>query len=1352
MSCPNKNTKDWKMLVQHLNSEFEAHRVFIAHGDTLPTVIGITDLKKRVGLTKKDYSVEQQIGINRKVRRWNDINGTSHFVQYMRLGESERFMGILKLNYLPVNKEAQADRDRRRKMEGYTKLQDIKDFETTFTPSESEQQAGQFVDGDFLPPSYFPAAEKRRKGPKFQPYIEVKEAELIRLKNKKAQVISRKKKATSGAEKRLVERTLQELNEEIEKIENDIKVLGNKHLLGQIETYAEEDMKTLEAIFKQPPNPDNIDIAKRLISIWQRGGDFSGREPQIFYDPDEFTERDDALEEVTRNFLEWKRRADIYSVKLIKYQDDFLKQSIRETKGFGDVTEEEMDFDKPIKDVNFLVKNLLDISENEHIALQAAAKWLKDANFGAREDLRDAHKKLDDLIKATGLTDYSIFQQTVSNTDDRLTGDMVNKYSQSYFDWYYNVSRKRDGVLKAASNVENTSKRNRMVTDANKKFAEEIQKNTVVFDPNILFWDETYSSSSAPTDKQKANHEAKLRDLLGDTEYEKQYNIAKEKIEEFKIHMEEFTLMLQANTEDEQLQGYHMEMIQGQMDRVSPYVFGDLMNEKIGYDGVTAQGKVPGASTQYTQILPKKELGYYDDKFKQIEGNQDLLNLYNFMDDMLQEMKSYLPSQKVQFMRPNSIPTIKKNTYDAMTGKDSAYGFGKTLRERIRESVLTTDVPEEGTQEERKNLQVQMLTNNNQRINDYVDLKDTEYRATNNGEAPSTEERSEWRKQIMDTIAKEKTFDLGRVMKAFSAMAVTYRHKSAIEPQMRVITDIVERQHEARLNHAGDTKKDKYKNILTKKEGLENTRDMLENFMDVAFWGFASNLPEGRMGKKKVLTVVEKDLMKTLVKSQEELDQLLKDENITQAEYDNRSKVVKEQMEVLGGTRTASKYGDILLKYVHYKGMGYNVYAAFTNIGFGLISNIIEGSDGRNYSMKSYRIAQSMVFNSVLKNATFNLVETGKAKKIRSLMNRLDVLKESRNELYKTTGQALFKKVKGKLEWLDPLSPQSRSEYFNQAPIMIAMLMDTKVTNKKGEKVSIWSLFDEDGNLKEGAHASLSRTQLVDVKGRIDKVVKMNHGNYDPDTPIAAKRKFIGRAASQFRTWAFQGFAERWRTEFKDNNLTNMMTGEEYVLRKGRYRTYGSYFQHDEYGGLRMPVHMVTQLLRKLVGRKTTFDSMINDQFTEADAANMRKNLTEIVIALALMALALVLKSVDDDDDDPVKKVARNLLLNQIGRVTTDIYFYSNPMEFETLSRNALPIFGALGDAKNLWMSSAEFLTGEDTRLQSGPNKGTVRAWRDLQKMVPGLTQIKRIQSAADQEYKDESLIQKIFTKDDEKK
>jgi len=1335
MSCPNKNTKEWEMLVEHLNSEFEAHRVFIAHGDTLPTIISMSNLKKRIGLTKKDYSVEQQIGINRKVRRWNEINGTSHFVQYVRLGESERFTGVLKLNYLPVNKEAQADRDRRRKMEGYTKLQDIKDFETTFTPSESEQQAGQFVDGDFLPPSYFPAAEKRRMGPKFQPYIEVKEAELTRLQAKRANITRMKKASKIASEKRLLTRKLIDVDEQIDNLKEEIKVLGNRSQLDQIGAYAEEDMKTLEAIFSKPPNGDDIEVAKRLINIWQRAGDFSGREPHVFYDPDEFTDRDDALEEVTRNFLEWKRRADIYAVKLIKFQEDFLKEEIGGIKDFGGV--EDIDFDKPIPDVSFLVKNLLDVSEVDHVIFQAIARWVKDANFAAKEDLRESHAELDKLIKATGLKDFSIFQQTASNTDPRLTGDMVNKYSQSYFDWRYKTSRARENVLQRAAKIEDDSKRTRMIAEANKKYVEDMQENTELFDPRILFWDEALTTAPAPTDTQKADLEEKLRRLLGDTEYEKQYKLAEENIELFKEDLEGFTDHIIGQSEGKP-EGYKLDIIQSWINQRSPYVFGDLMEK--GYDAVKDEGMFAGASTQYVQTVPKEELGYYDDKFKQIEGSPDLLNLYNFMDNMLQEMKSYLPSEQVQFMRTNSIPTIRKKTLDAMTGKDSVNGFSRTLRDRLQESVLATDLSEEGTEEEQKDLQLQMLTNNNQRINNYVELQDTEYRAANEGEAPSIEQRSEWRKDIMDVIAREKTFDLGRVMKAFSAMAVTYKHKSAVEDNMRTARDIIERSVEARENFAGDPKKDKSKNFLSKK-GLRSMTDMMDDFLDVAYWGYTANIPEARLSKKKVLTKTEKELLTTLEKSQEELDQLLADENITQSEYDNRSKVVKEQMEVLGGVRMASKYGDILLKYIQYKGMGWNVYAAFSNMGFGLISNIIEGSDGRNYSMKSYRIGQSMVFNSVLKNSTFNLVETGSAKKIRSLMNRLDVLKESRNELYKTTEEKLFAKVGEKLEWANPFSPQSRSEYFNQAPVMIAMMMDTYVTTEKGEKISAWDLFDNEGNFKEDMAVYMSPASLSELKGRIDKVVKMNHGNYDPDTPIGAKRKFIGRAASQFRTWAFQGFAERFREEFKDRNLTNQITGEDYLTRKGRYRSYLAYYQQfDNHGAIRLPLDTVVQLLRKLVGRSTTFESMVGDEFTEVDAANMRKNLTEIVLALILVSLALALKAglEDDDDDSKARKMAMNLLINQIGRLATDITFYTNPMEFERLSRNALPIFSLVIDGEKAVASAGKliFRGSEEDILQSGPDKGKSRAFRDVQKIIPGPVQIKKIQSAADQVYK----------------
>jgi hypothetical protein len=1349
--CPNKSTKEWKNLENHVG-EFEAYRAYIAHGETIPNAVSMTELKRAVGLKGGRYSVQQQININRKIRKWNKENGTSHFVEYKRIGESETSTATLRFNYLPVNKQAQADRDKRRKMKGYVGLEDGESFENVWTPSESEQEAGRFEDGDFLPPSYFPASEHRKKGPKYQRYIEAKQTELTKLYTEKETIARERRLSESPAERRVLSKKTRAVEEKIADMEKNITALASHDRLDQIGVYAEEDMATLEAIFAKPqPTDEEVDIAKRLIHIWQQAGDFSGNNPHIFYDPDELAEKDDVFEEMTRKFEEWRKRADDFNVKLIMLQEKRLKQKIGETKGFSI---EDVDFDKPIPDISFLVKNLLDISEVDHIVLQAVAKWVKDANFAAKEDLRDSHEKLEELIKATGLKDFGIFQQTVSNTDPRLTGDMVNKYSQSYFDWKYNLRRKRESAIKSADKIADEGKKNAAIEQANREFVEEMQKNSLILDPRILFYDAQFMTvrnekgdlvpAPEPTAEQKKAHEDELRELLGDVEYEKQYKIAKENIELFKEDYEAFIDHIEGNMEGES-DYITNAFIDSWVAHRSPYVFGDLMQH--GYDNVKARGLAAGASTQYIQSFPRqvdkegKDTGFYDEKFKQIEGDQDLQNLYTFIDDMLQEMKSYLPSEQIAFMRTNSIPTIRKKILDEIFSNGSEKGFSNILRERISESVRMTDLSDVGKEEETKNLQLQMLVNNRGRVNQYVQLKDTEYRANNEGEAPSMEQRSEWRKDIIDIIAKEKSFDLGRVMKAFSAMAVTYKHKSAIEDQIRTAQDIIQRSLQARQNLAGDQMRDKNNNLLSDK-GLKNLNDMFENFLDVAFWGYASNIPEGRMDtRKKSLNKTEKELMATLETSQKQLDQLLDEEKIDQGEYDARSEVIREQMEVLGGVRAYSKYGDILLKYVQYKGMGWNIYAAFSNIGFGLISNIIEASDGRNYSMKSYRKAQAMIFNSVLKNGTFNLVETGTAKKIRALMNRFDVLKESRTELYKTTEQKLFARFGKKVEWASPFNPQSRSEYFNQAPIMIAMMMDTQVTNEKGETVSMWDKFDEDGNFKEGEETTFD--EIADLKNRIDQVVKMNHGNYDPDKPLGAKRKFIGRAASQFRTWAFQGFAERFRKEFRDNNLTNIVTGEDYLNRKGRYRSYVAYFHtFDNLGAVRLPINMTIQLLRKLVGRHTTFENMVSpdSEFTEVDAANMRKNMTEVVLALILMSVVLALKhGLDDDDDDSkAKKIAYNLMINQMGRLATDIFFYTSPMEFERLSRNALPIFSLVLDAGKLVDSAGKliFQGQEEDILQSGPDKGKSRTWRDFQKLIPGPVQVKKIQSAANQVYK----------------
>jgi hypothetical protein len=1333
--CPNTNTKEWKTLVAHLGDETEAYRAYMAHNDNIPPVIGMTELKRKIGLTGGPYSNNQKIRTQEKIRRYNEKNGTSHNVKFRPYG-AESYTAELVFNYMPVNKAAQQDRDQRRKMEGYGFLVEEKS-QKKFTPSESEREAGQFNDeGDFIPPSYFPAGFQRRMGPKFQHYITLKQADLKLLFNKRSELKIKKKNAIDAEEKLKISDQLERLDDKIENVEKTLLKLENLNVLDDINEYAEEDMETLSSIFSQEePSGKDLDIAARIIKVWQRAGDFSGDEPHIFYDSEEFQDAFQGLSEVTDQFINWKKRADEFNLRLLEERHKLMDRKLKSTFG----SKAKYDYDGPMENVGFLTSQVLDISETNNILLQAMHAWVKDANYAAKLETDQVFAKLDSLIKATGLKNFDIFRQTQSNDDSRLTGEMVFRWTQSFFDWQSKIRNERDRAFASAYKQTDDRAAFEIIKRANRKFMGEQQKFTTVFDPRILFWDAELTNAPEPTQAQKEVHIAELKELLGEDGYKEYYDINEKKIRDYKIDRESRRKIAEGEYGENVaiIESY----IEGWEIRNSPFLYAEAMEK--GFDNVRPNGLHINPTNKYVRSVPKKiadgeDTGFHDQKFQQIQNNKSYLELYNFMFDLMKIMKLYLPHEKISFMQMNSIPILDQKLSEVITENGLLAGFSKS-KDDLRKAVRADDLGTTATPEDRKDFQFQHLTNNRQKLKNYLELKDTSYRAENNGKSPDTELVDKWRKDYLNELAQEKSFDLGRIMKAFSAMAIGYNHRAAIEDQMRIADDIIRRGLEKRTNASGQDVRDKHKNLITEK-GLENLRKMLDNFMEVAYWHYPSNRPEGA-SKKKILTEKEKELKTLLENSLKELDSLLEKEKIDQDTYDARSEVVREQLDVLGGVKIASKYGDILLKYIQLKGMGWNVFAAFANMGFGIMSNVIEASDGRNYSSKNFWKAQALVLNSVGRNYSFNTWNglNGNAKKIRELMNKFDTLKEARNEIYKDTTPSMFKRVGKGLEWANPFSPQSRSEYFNQAPVMIAMMMEEKVTTADGKEISLWDAYETDGNLKDGV--TIDEKKIFELKRRIDKLVKMNHGNYDPDSPLLVKRKFIGRALSQFRTWAYQGFAERFRAEFDDYQLINQKTGENFLNRKGRYRSYVAYYTaENNMNAISSTFNLTYQLLRKLVGFNTKFDDLIGEGFTETDAANMRKNMTEIFIFLLLTGLTLALKAAVDDDDDKnsKKKMAYIFMINQIGRLATDVQFYINPIEFERLARNAIPAFSVVVDAAKAIDSAMTLITegAEGDILQSGPSKGKSRTWRDIQKLIPGPVQYQKLQSAADQVYK----------------
>ncbi len=1357
--CPNKNVDEWKRMVKHLGSEDEAYRAYIAHGFTIPNAISMSDLKKQIGLVKGPYSSTRQVNINRNIGRFNKENGTSHRVKYTPVTPTS-YKAELIFNYLPVNKVAQQERNKRRNGESYIGVEDGESFENIhdpekepFTPSESEAEAGQWKDGDFLTPLYLPSGQARR-GPRYQRYIASKEQDLKALYTNKDKLINSLKKVDDKALKQRIVRNLGIVNAAIEKTKEKIKVLATQNNLDRIGEYAEQDMATLEAIFTTPIENlqiSDLHVARRIIDIWTMAGDFSGNNSHIFYTPMELKHAFEGLKDITDKFTEWQKRAEGYNQKLIQMQEDIIRGKIQDVFGEADI-----DFDEALPDINFFTKELLDISEINYVLFQAIHKWVKDANWAAQTEVDERNNVLKDLIEKTGLPNFDIFQQTFSNTDRRKTGEMVHRWSQT---WFKEERKFKDRLridMERAFSMENEKAAQKIRLDANRNFIANMGKRAITFDPNILFWKENLSGRPAPTEDEKQAHIKELKDLLGEKAYEKYYKLAEGKVERYEEDLESAEDRFKAEYYDFGIATFHTNTW---IARNSPFFHSYAL--KKGFDGedVDHKGLKPymddNRDTTYMVYIPRKkspkgqQTNYYDNNFTQIEENESYLNLYDHMFDLLQELKMYLPYGKINFMNPNSIPFIKKKVVENMTGSTGSLskGFSRS-REKILESVRMEDLSTITDPEERKEFQFEMLINNRSRINAYIELKTAQYMTDNNDERPNEDTVENWRREIMDEIAEEKSFDLERIMKAFTSMAITYKHRSSIEDQMRIAEDIVSRAKEKKENPAGEPMTDKHDNLSTKKDkNLEYMSKMLNDFMDTVFWGYPSNKPEGKTSKK-ILTKAEKLTLQELEKAEGQLEDLWERKQINNAEYTTRSAVIKDQIAVIGGVAVRSKFGDNILKYVQLKGMGWNGFAAIANIGFGVLSNTIEASDGRNYSMKSYRKAFALTFNSVGRNFTFNQWNgiSGNAKKIRVLMNYYDTLKTSKDELYKTSTKSLFKWIGGRLEWANPYSPQTRSEYFNQAPVMIAILMETMVTIGEGEnkkEISLWDAYELDSEkklkLKEGVDFKRQGKLDMDTKTIIDKLVKMNHGNYDPDSKISAKRKLLGRALSQFRTWAFQGFQERFGGIVKDYQLVDRKTGKKYIIRKGRYKSYGAFYQHNNnLFGIGATLMLLRELSLKLLWQGTTFDKMVGEKFTTTDAANMRKNMTELVFQLALIGFGLVLRAAlyDEDDKDKRKTLALNFLINQGARISTDIMFYTNPIEFERLARNAIPAFSLVVDAAKFADSAAGWLSGDEDILQSGPNKGESRTLRDLSKMIPLVAQRQRLKSSTRQVYK----------------
>jgi hypothetical protein len=138
------------------------------------------------------------------------------------------------------------------------------------------------------------------------------------------------------------------------------------------------------------------------------------------------------------------------------------------------------------------------------------------------------------------------------------------------------------------------------------------------------------------------------------------------------------------------------------------------------------------------------------------------------------------------------------------------------------------------------------------------------------------------------------------------------------------------------------------------------------------------------------------------------------------------------------------------------------------------------------------------------------------------------------------------------------------------------------------------------------------------------------------------------------------------------------------------------------------------QLLKKIVFMRTSFDG----RMSEVDAANMKANLMELHFILGTIMLMMILKAAIPDEDKK-KNFAYNMFINLILRQQNDIMVFANPLTFEQINKNVLPVFSVFSDTKDLVKAIKNEFSDDDRK--------TGKSFEKFAKMAPPLGQGLRI-------------------------
>ncbi len=1098
----------------------------------------------------------------------------------------------------------------------------------------------------------------------------------------------------------------------------DAQVLEMKSL-DQVTAIVDREINNATKRLKNAKDMDILELQgiKRQLEFWSEAGVFRDNKKHIL-----FNKQDLDSEPMKKLFRAYKNKADDQLVKVHAELTNRFEQFLKEKLGANADLSKAMQM---ANDVNFAQAQMLDISRMDNMILQAIFKGVNHAKQRAKMDTDKIVSKIDEMMPKVleeakklnkSSNPFDIFIQT--DKEGKRTGDAVTAISIDY-------EREKD------INFRNVTKNKKSTPKDKAKAYKWLRENEIFFDWRKIYFDHkknVVNSKGKPfTQADKDEHIAELKKQFGEEVVNDELAKMEAKLFEFEVDY---------HTKVEEVFGAMEDEGNGKADthglkiwEIQHSPFYASRNAANGTPNTYGGKIVPSNGKRFILSLPKKTINgksttHYDKKYEQIQSNPVLKEFHEYYTETMQKLNLMLPHSKRYQLKHNSIvfteKTIKEMIWSGEIGVDTS--SVETFANIAKESIRTTDYGttasnafDPATGEAIREVSANFVNDGKKELFQIVNVKALVWQGKNKGVEASEAMKRQWRYEALNELAMKKSYDLGHVLKNYALLANAYRHKAAVEDKVHLSYEMFKQMQEGITNAKGDSIKDEYGDEQSK-DGLVNMQKALNHFMD-NFDNFKQK--EEIVSKIDVQTKKEKEDIQRIDDAIKSLDNMYDKQQIPKKKYEEVKSELILQKESIGGKLSLTKVGEGVLWMAQIKGMGFNAPASFVNFVFGQLSNIIEGASQRFFK------------EGAIWSATKTIMGNKKARKKAILMaKKYDILSDNLDIITGTSNKKFFGRHNN---YVTPYGWTTMAEEINQSPIVLAALREEMLT-VNGKQISLWDATDENGNLLpeyateetiaqyEGDNANPEENiKLHEFTSRTKQIIKKVHGNYDPNSPVLAKRTVFGKAMLQFRSWLAESVTARFEGEKVD-----YITG---TTRKGRYRTLWE--TKNEEGnlitGFSLRIRQVEALLKAAIPFLKLKAGPKGFTLSRTDMENMRELAKELQITLGLLfvgAMALIAR--EGGDDDSWEKWAATLFANNTARVSKDLAAFMSPTWPLEFIQKPVAAIGLVDDLRDIEVAMFKLFSG-DTEISTGINAGMNRFYKESIELFPVTNQIFKV-------------------------